>query len=172
MSKIIANIDINSKTIRLDKQLSDVELGSEKDRLEITLKLTEESSSIAQHYTCGFYVFNSEQTIIQEFKFPPAGTVSMISPTATIGEIFEIDYNKDFVLNVWAQNNGERFDKDFPFKTHLPPQPYGSWTWNGNGWVPPVPEPTDKKGAAYAWSEKLKKWVEIVPPLSQYDDIL
>ena len=172
MSKITANINIELKKIDLVKKLSDVEPGSETDRLEIKFTVTENSEPLVQHFTCGFFMFDNEQTQINEFKFPHAGTVSNISPSANIGEFLEVPYNKDIVLNVWAQNNGERFEKDFSFKTHIPPQPYASWTWSGTAWVPPIPEPTDKKGTAYSWSEKLKKWVELVPPLGQYDDIL
>jgi hypothetical protein len=40
------------------------------------------------------------------------------------------------------------------------PQPYPSWTWvDGQGWVAPVPMPTD--GKDYNWDEATQSWVEI-----------
>lgn len=38
-----------------------------------------------------------------------------------------------------------------------PPQPYPSWTWNGERWNPPVPYPSD--GNSYAWDEDAQAWI-------------
>lgn len=39
------------------------------------------------------------------------------------------------------------------------PQPYPSWSWvEGEGWVAPVPMPTD--GKDYNWDEVSQSWVE------------
>jgi len=37
------------------------------------------------------------------------------------------------------------------------PQPYPSWSWvDGEGWVPPVPQPDGD----YVWDEESQNWVE------------
>ena len=43
------------------------------------------------------------------------------------------------------------------------PQPFPSWTLDGNhDWQPPVPCPDD--GKRYAWFEPNRQWIEIVEP--------
>lgn len=170
MSTITAIFDIESKTINVTKVLEASE-GTETDLLTIHLSVSDNSTSMIQHFTCGFFLYNNEGEIITEFKFPAAGAASALD--GVISEAIGINYNTSFVITPWVQNCGERFDKDVPFTSPIPLQPYASWTWNGTtAWVPPTPMPTNKKGANYAWSEKLKQWVELIPPLHQYDDIL
>jgi len=171
MSTLTATIDIESKTIKVDKAL-ETQPGSEIDNLTVAFTVSNNSISLVRHFTCGFFLTDNENQEIRKFIFPQAGAVSLVSPDGTISDHFEIEYNTSFVINFWAQNNGERFDTDVSFTTPIPTQPYASWKWNGSAWIPPTPRPIDKKGAAYAWSEKLKKWIELIPPLTQYDDIL
>jgi hypothetical protein len=52
---------------------------------------------------------------------------------------------------------------DFVTKTWNPlPQPYPSWTAQGNplGWTPPVPYP--KNGKNYRWDEPTLSWIEVM----------
>lgn len=44
----------------------------------------------------------------------------------------------------------------------VPPQPYPSWTWDGESWQPPVPMPTDP--GAWSWDEDAQEWVDVTPP--------
>jgi hypothetical protein len=170
MSTIKAIFDIEAQTVTATKIL-EADISTEQDLLTVELSVTDNSASMIKHLTCGFILYDSEGIKITEFLFPPAGTVSSLD--GAISDSFEINYNTRFVLNCWAQNLGQRFEKDITFSSPIPLQPYASWTWNGaTAWVPPTPMPTNKKGANYAWSEKLKKWIELVPPLHQYDDIL
>lgn len=37
-----------------------------------------------------------------------------------------------------------------------PVQPYPSWSWDGEKWIAPTPEPTD---AVYDWDENSQSWV-------------
>lgn len=37
----------------------------------------------------------------------------------------------------------------------IPPQPFQSWTWDGESWVAPEPKPEGD----YAWDESLGQWV-------------
>lgn len=172
MSKITANIDIASATIKVDKNLNEVESGSEYDTLQVSFIVNDDSIPLTSHYSCGFFLCDTEDNIVHEFKFPLAGSAISLTNAANIYETIQVNYNQSYTIKLWAQNNGVRVDKESTFTTSIPPQPYPSWNWSGTAWIPPSPRPTDKKGAAYAWSEKLKKWIELVPPLGQYDDIL
>ena len=170
MSTIKVIFDLESKTINATKVLN-AESDTEKDRLTVEISVSDNSTSMVKHLTCGFILYNIEGEKIKEFLFPSAGTVSALD--GAVSDNIDIDYNTSFILNCWMQNLGERIDKDIAFSSPIPLQPYASWTWNGTtAWVPPTPMPNNKKGANYAWSEKLKKWIELVPPLHQYDDIL
>lgn len=40
----------------------------------------------------------------------------------------------------------------------MPPKPYGSWVYENNKWVAPVPYPND--GLNYAWNESQLSWVK------------
>lgn len=39
------------------------------------------------------------------------------------------------------------------------PQPFDSWTWDGESWQPPIPMPDD--GLSYMWDETTQEWVEM-----------
>lgn len=42
----------------------------------------------------------------------------------------------------------------------IPPQPFPSWTWDGDEWIAPVPMPED--GGEYWWDEDAQAWVPVV----------
>ena len=42
----------------------------------------------------------------------------------------------------------------------IPPSPFPSWNWNGQGWIPPTPYPKDEKN--YQWDEENSQWVEVI----------
>jgi hypothetical protein len=58
---------------------------------------------------------------------------------------------------LWAENDGKAFEKTFEFTTPRPPQPYSSWTWNGETWEAPVPYPEDDE--MYQWEEENQEWI-------------
>lgn len=39
-------------------------------------------------------------------------------------------------------------------------QPYPSWSWNGNEWVAPLPQPDN---GLYSWDEDSQSWIEQIP---------
>ena len=172
MSKLVINVDLKSQQIQIDKDPSDIQPGSITDTTDVKFKFKGDGLDNISHLSFGFFVNTSEGELTQKFKFPSAGTVSAVSESGSIGDLFELEYNTDYTIDVWVQNGMDRIEKTSSFKTVIPPCPYPSWSWSGTAWTPPTPMPTNKKGASFAWSEKLKKWIEIVPPLGQYDDIL
>ena len=38
-----------------------------------------------------------------------------------------------------------------------PPRPFPSWTWDGERWVPPVPQPDE---GWWEWDENTQTWIE------------
>ena len=76
--------------------------------------------------------------------------------------VYELLPDRQYVLNVWAENNGESWSDSFSFTLPKPKQPYPSWTFDEEYgvWNPPVPYP-NKEG--YVWDEDEKNWVEYTP---------
>ena len=71
------------------------------------------------------------------------------------------DQSKAFRYNYASV--GWSFDPDFgPDGAFIPPQPYPSWTLNGDTalWDAPVPYPTD--GGMYSWDEDTLTWVSLI----------
>lgn len=64
----------------------------------------------------------------------------------------------EYSINIWAENAGIRAETTHTFTTPRPPQPYESWTWDGEQWNPPVEYPDD--GGDYVWDEGAQAWVE------------
>jgi len=56
----------------------------------------------------------------------------------------------------WSVENGVVYGE---WSETQRPQPYPSWSWvDGEGWVPPVPQPDGD----YVWDEESQNWVEEV----------
>lgn len=67
--------------------------------------------------------------------------------------------DQTYNLYLWCENDGTRFERSFEIVTTRPAQPFESWTWNGDFWMPPIEHPTD--GKIYDWDESTLSWVEI-----------
>jgi hypothetical protein len=72
--------------------------------------------------------------------------------------MFQPDQTYD--LYMWAENAGIRAEKTHILTIPRPPQPYPSWTWNGETWSSPVPYPED--GNDYMWDEDSGNWIEYI----------
>lgn len=64
----------------------------------------------------------------------------------------------NYVLRVWAENDGVFVEGFLPFSPPIPVQPFESWVWQDFSWVPPVSYPED--GGFYVWDEDSVSWVE------------
>jgi hypothetical protein len=63
--------------------------------------------------------------------------------------------------NIRKQYAGIGFTYDADADVFVAPQPYPSWTLDGNyDWQPPTPKPEGN----YAWFEPNQQWIEIVEP--------
>lgn len=38
------------------------------------------------------------------------------------------------------------------------PQPFASWSWNGQDWQPPIAKPIEEEGLYYYWNEPSLSW--------------
>ena len=63
--------------------------------------------------------------------------------------------------NIRKQYAGVGYTYDADADVFVAPQPYPSWTLDGNhDWQPPTPKPDGN----YAWFERNKQWIEIDEP--------
>lgn len=106
------------------------------------------------------YELRQDENIKQYGVYPPAGVryVKSDQPHLTI-ERLHLQTEQTYTLFLWAENDGQRFEKEFEFTAPRPEQPYPSWTWNGERWNAPVPYPDD--GNYYQWDEDNIQWVEM-----------
>jgi hypothetical protein len=166
-------MSIVQATLELDKKKWTVENAAAPGKQSIALQVNVADAETASinHFSFG-YTLTLNDSVVAQCKFPEVGTIISIAPTNLISETILVTPNTTYSLYLWAENGGDRTEKTFELRTPIPPQPHLSWTWNGNAWVSPVPLPTNgPKGAAYKWSEAQQKWILLVPPLSQYDNI-
>jgi hypothetical protein len=103
------------------------------------------------------YELKQGDNIKQYGVFPPANTRYIRSDqTYLVVERLKLQMETDYQLYLWAENDGQAFEKTITFTTPRPTQPYDSWTWDGEKWNPPVPYPTDDK--LYSWNEETLSW--------------
>jgi hypothetical protein len=107
------------------------------------------------------YELRQGENIKQYGVFPPPNTRYIkTNQTYLVVERLNLQTETTYELYLWAENNKEVFEKTVSFTTPRSPQPYDSWTWDGETWNPPVPYPTD--GESYAWNEEDQEWTLIV----------
>lgn len=70
--------------------------------------------------------------------------------------------NKEYELDIWVEESGNRTAANYTFITDIPPAPYPSWTWDNLKWVPPIPAPTQVDGSIYVWDEDTLSWIVLV----------
>jgi len=69
-------------------------------------------------------------------------------PTETPAPGYRWEYGAD-----WSAEDGVVYGT---WSQQQRPQPYPSWSWvDGQGWVPPVPQPGDD----YNWDEATQSWI-------------
>jgi hypothetical protein len=68
---------------------------------------------------------------------------------------------KEYIINVWAENDNKKWEESFPFSIKRHPSPFPSWIYNEEKsfWEAPIPHPNDNKD--YIWDENSKSWIEV-----------
>lgn len=173
MSNITATINVEKKSWSLEKNFNNNRLpekGEGQDSFEIRIAAAPDGLDSIEYTVLGYKLLKGDIEI-RTVRFPEFGHIETLQPVVIIADSIIIEDAVEYTFEVWMQNGTERFEKTFTFTSPRPPKPYESWSWNGTEWTAPIPEPTNKKGAAFAWSERMQKWVELIPPLTDYDDI-
>lgn len=156
MSKIIATDNFKTKNWQVEFEdlaatFADLMIGFtdqapviQFDNLKFSFKLTENGKTVSGK------------------SYPPAGVkyVQTDQPYLAV-ERLKLKPETDYVLDLWAENAGEQFEKQFEFSTPRPSQPFDSWTWNSEDkvWQAPTPRPND--GKSYTWDENSRSWIEV-----------
>jgi hypothetical protein len=154
MGKLYATDNFKTGNWSLDTS----EIGPTSNDLFITF--TEEAPVITFKDLKFGYELRQDGNIKQYGVYPPAGVRYKRSDQEyLVSARLKLETEESYSLFLWAENDGQRFEKEFNFVTPRPRQPYDSWTWNSTDkrWDPPVPYPDD--GNDYTWDEETTSWV-------------
>ena len=109
------------------------------------------------------YELKQDGNIKQYGVYPPAGVRYKQSDQEYLKVVrLKLETEESYSLFLWAENDGQRFEKEFDFETPRLAQPYNSWTWNSVDKVWEAPEPRPDDGKIYEWDEETLSWVEDV----------
>jgi hypothetical protein len=103
------------------------------------------------------FTLSLNNEVIETQSYPPEN-VRYLQTDQEFLVIHRLSFSpkETYSLFMWAENDGKRYEYTYDFTTPLPPQPYSSWTWNGEIWEAPVPYPND--GEYYEWNEDTQEW--------------
>ena len=98
---------------------------------------------------------------IKQYNIYPRGGARYKRSDQEYLEVVRLNTKADesYILFLWAENDGQRFEKEFEFVVPRPAQPYNSWSWDPENkfWKAPVSYPDD--GDEYYWDESTLSWV-------------
>jgi hypothetical protein len=152
MSKIFATDDFQTQnwTITIEDLQSNY--------ADLFIGFTDESPVVEFKNLQFKYELKHNNEIQQQGSYPPPNVKYLNSDqTYIVVERLNLTPETTYELYLWAENGGQSFEKTFEFITPRPPQPYPSWTWNGETWESPVPYPEGEE--FYAWDEENQEWV-------------
>jgi len=125
---------------------------------EFTAGLLTDGETIGfNNLSFGFIVLRGEETIFNK-SYPPPGT-TYIKSDQTILVVERINWKPDWELKIqiWVQTFGQSYGTELELTVPRPIQPYPSWTWDVENWIPPTPYPEDGK---WTWDEDTLSWIE------------
>jgi len=133
------------------------EIGPTSNDLFITF--TEEAPVITFKDLKFGYELKQDDKIKQYGVYPPAGVrYNRSNQKYLISVRLELETEELYSLFLWAENGGQRFEKEFNFETPRHAQQYSSWTWNPNTKLWQAPEPKPDDGKNYIWDEETLSW--------------
>jgi len=145
----------NFKTGNWSLDTSDIGSGSN----DLYITFTEEAPVITFKDLKFGYELRQDGNIKEYGVYPPPGVRYRRSDQEYLKVIrLNTQTDESYTLFLWAENDGQRFEKEFDLEIPRPPQPYDSWTWNSEEkvWEAPVPRPNDDK--YYRWNEETQSW--------------
>jgi len=112
------------------------------------------------------FTLSKNGEVIEEKNYPPKNVKYIrTDQTYIINHRLKFLPDTEYELHLWAENANKRIECTETFTTSKPPQPYTSWTWDGEKWVSPKPYPTD--GQDYEWDDQAGDWVLYQEELEQ-----
>jgi len=145
----------NFKTGNWSLNISEIGTGTN----DLYITFTEEAPIIIFINLKFGYELKQDDNIKQYGVYPPPGVRYRHSDQEYL-EVVRLNTKADesYTLFLWAENNGERFEKEFNLEIPRPIQPYASWEWNvtEKKWEAPIPCPDDDK--YYQWNENMQSW--------------
>jgi hypothetical protein len=151
MSKIFATDDFQTQNWTITIQ------DLESNYADLFIGFTDESPVVEFNNLQFKYELKHNNEIQQQGSYPPPNAKYLNSDqTYLVVERLNLTPETTYELYLWAENDGNSFEKTFEFITPLPPQPYSSWIWNGEIWEAPVPYP--EGGGSYVWNEDTQEW--------------
>jgi hypothetical protein len=152
MSKIIAtdHFETQNWEVNLD------DLGA--NYADLFIGFTNEAPVIQFQNLQFKYELRQGENIKQYGIYPPSGVryVRTDQTYLVVEQLKNLKPDASYELYLWATNGGESFETIKEFIVPRPPQPYDSWTWDGEQWTSPVPYPND--GNTYLWNENTHTW--------------
>jgi hypothetical protein len=151
MSKIFATDDFQTQnwTITIEDLQSNY--------TDLFIGFTDESPVIEFKNLQFKYELKHNNEIQQQGSYPPPNVKYLNSDQVyLVVERLNLSPETTYELYLWAENDGNSFEKTFEFITQRPEQPYSSWTWNGEIWEAPATYP--EGGGSYVWDEENQEW--------------
>ena len=106
------------------------------------------------------YVVSLEDIPFGGEEYPRAGIQYISTDQLYIenSRVFGFRPNRQYKIEMWAENSGESFSETLLLDIPIPEQPYQSWSWDDDAaeWIPPFPPPDD--GNMYKWNEETQGW--------------
>ena len=152
MSKIIATDNFKTKNWSIQYE----DLSSHYADLQIGFT---EDAPIVEFTNLQFgFTLTSNGEIVDEQSYPPKNVKYIRSDQKyLINHRLKFKPDTYYSLFLWAENASIRIEHTELFKTPKPPQPYPSWSWDGETWNSPVPYPDDTENY-YEWNEDEQEW--------------
>ena len=107
------------------------------------------------------FVLSKDGQQIHSVSEPPEGITYISSDQAYLKSIpIKVDINTTYDLLLWVEESGKRYELDYTMIVPKPTQPFPSWTWDGYGWMPPVPMPLGTNNINLIWDETTLNWIQ------------
>jgi len=132
------------------------------DEIIIDIGFTEKEKDVIFFKNLSFGINLKSKDIDVSYYFPDKN-VSYESTDQEIIEsmVFNVLPLQTYDIDIWVENDGEKFSDKTSIETSLIKKPYPSWTWNEEEemYEPPIPVPDDK--VVWQWDEDFLKWVKV-----------
>lgn len=157
--KIIA--DVSKKTW----SIKDQSLGNTSINGRIGFTKNGKLPVIFDNLSFGISVFSDNEKVFEDSRPEPELSYESTDQECLYNfDIYNLNGGRKYVIQVWADNAGERWEGNFDITLPRTESPYPSWTYDKmyGTWIPPVLYPDDDK--VYRWDEESTSWVEHIIP--------